>query len=47
MENIYSEEQKSVKAVRAGQQTVRFLLSYSRSIKVIEHRNKQFELSLN
>tara|TARA_Y100000589_G_scaffold178684_1_gene169250 strand:- start:187 stop:330 length:144 start_codon:yes stop_codon:yes gene_type:complete len=47
MENIYSEEQKSVKTVKASQKTVDFLLSFSKSIHVVDYRKHQFEVTLN
>ncbi len=47
MENIYSEEQKSVKTVRVGRKTVNFLLAFSKSIHVVEYGDRQFELTLN
>jgi len=47
MENIYSEEQKSVKTVRAAQKTVNFLLAFSKSIHVVEYKDQKFELTLN
>lgn len=47
MENIYSEEQKSVKTVRAAQKTVNFLLAFSKSIHVVDCKKHQFELTLN
>ncbi|SDQ78603.1 hypothetical protein SAMN05216294_2596 [Flagellimonas zhangzhouensis] len=47
MENIYSEEQKSVKTVRASKRTIDFLLSYSKSIHVVDYKKHQFEVTLN
>ena len=47
MENIYSEEQKTVKSVKATQETIDFLLSYSRSIHVVDSKKHKFEVVLN
>ncbi|WP_181899445.1 hypothetical protein [Flagellimonas nanhaiensis] len=47
MENIYSEEQKTVKTAKASQETIDFLLSYSRSIHVVDSKKHAFEVSLN
>ncbi len=47
MENIYSEEQKTVKSVRASQETIDFLLSFSKSIHVVESKKRKFEVTLN
>jgi len=47
MENIYSEEQKSVKTVSTSQKTVNFLLGYSKSIHVVNYKTHQFEVTLN
>jgi hypothetical protein len=47
MENIYSEEQKAVKSVKASQETINFLLSYSKSIHVVNYKKHPFEVTLN
>ena len=47
MENIYSEEQKTVKSVKASKETIDFLLNYSRSIHVVDCKKHQFEVTLN
>ena len=47
MENIYSEEQKAVKSVKASKKTIDFLLSYSKSIHVVDYKKHQFEVTLN
>ncbi len=47
MENIYSEEQKTVKSVKASQETINFLLSYSKSIHVVNYKKHPFEVTLN
>ncbi len=47
MENIYSEEQKAVTSVRASQKTIDFLLSYSKSIHVVDCKKHVFEVTLN
>ncbi|AWX45969.1 hypothetical protein HME9304_03001 [Flagellimonas maritima] len=47
MENIYSEEQSTVKTVKASKETVDFLLSYSKSMQVVDYKNHKFEVVLN
>ncbi|SNY99789.1 hypothetical protein [Flagellimonas pacifica] len=47
MENIYSEEQRTVKTVKARRETIDFLLSYSKSIKVVDYKKHKFEVTLN
>ncbi len=47
MENIYSEEQKTVRTVRAKRETIDFLLSYSKSIQVVDYKKHKFEVTLN
>ncbi|MBS9462056.1 hypothetical protein KIM67_06510 [Flagellimonas sp. 389] len=47
MENIYSEEQETVKTVKATRETINFLLSYSKSIDVVDCKNYKFEITLN
>lgn len=47
MENIYSEEQETVKSVKARRETVDFLLSYSKSIQVVDYKKHKFEVTLN
>ncbi len=47
MENIYSEEQKAVKSVKASKETINFLLSYSKSIHVVSYKKHPFEVTLN
>ncbi len=47
MENIYSEEQRLTRTVKASQGTVKFLLSYSKSLQVVDCQNQKFELNLN
>ncbi len=47
MENIYSEEQKAVRSVKARRETIDFLLSYSKSIQVVDYKKHKFEVTLN
>ncbi|WP_222984072.1 hypothetical protein [Flagellimonas meishanensis] len=47
MENIYSEEQETLKTVKATKETIDFLLNYSKSLHVVGSKNHQFELTLN
>ncbi len=47
MENIYSEEQETLKTVKATRETIEFLLNYSRSLHVVDSKNHQFEVTLN
>ena len=47
MENIYSEEQRLTRTVKARQQTIDFLLNYSKSLQVVDVKNQKFELNLN
>ena len=47
MENVYSEEQETVKSVKARRETIDFLLSYSKSITVVDYKKHKFEVTLN
>ncbi len=47
MENIYSEEQETLKTVKATKETIQFLLDYSRSLHVVDCKKHQFEVTLN
>ncbi len=47
MEKIYFESQKKGSSVKACRETIQFLISYSKSLRFVEHNNLQFEISLN
>ncbi len=47
MEKIYFESQKKGSSFTAYRQTIQFLISYSKSLRFVEHNNIQFEISLN
>lgn len=48
MGKIYSEDQKKYVPAIASQEMVRFLMSYSKSLQIIEYDNTiQFETNLN
>jgi len=47
MEKIYSEHEKECKLVRSGGETVRFLLNFSKSLRVMEYKDFKFESILN
>lgn len=47
MEKIYSEHQKECTLVRSGAETVRFLLNFSKSLRVMEYQDLKFESILN
>ncbi|WP_169720740.1 hypothetical protein [Arenibacter certesii] len=47
MEKIYSDNQNKCKLAAASQETVNLLMSYSKSLQIIEYDNIQFENNLN
>jgi len=47
MKEIYSEDKKKCKLVKAKPETVRFLLNYSKSLKITEAEGHKFESNLN
>ncbi|MDX1362943.1 hypothetical protein [Arenibacter latericius] len=47
MEKIYSDNPNKCKLATASQETVNFLMSYSKSLQIIECDNIQFENNLN
>ncbi len=47
MENIYSEEQETVKTVTTSREKIDFLLNYSKSIRVVDYKSHKFEVTLN
>jgi len=47
MKEIYSENKKKCKLVKAKPETVEFLLNYSKSLKVTEAKGIKFESNLN
>lgn len=46
MENTYFERQETVKT-EAKQETIAFLLSYSKSLYIVDRQKHQFEVALN
>ena len=47
MENIYAKNPQTCKLVKAKPETVKFLLDYSKSLRVIKHKGMSFENNLN
>ena len=47
MENIYSEEQRLTRTVKARKETIDFLLNYSKSLQVLDYNKHKFEVILN
>jgi hypothetical protein len=47
MENIYSKNLKKCKLVKAKPETVKFLVDYSKSLKITKARGIKFEGNLN
>lgn len=47
MEKIYSEYPNMCKLAISSQETIKFLMSYSKSLQIIECQNIQFETVLN
>ncbi|SIQ74758.1 hypothetical protein [Maribacter ulvicola] len=47
MENLYTKDQGQTKLVKAKPETIRFLLSYSKSLNITEVDGLQFESNLN
>ncbi|SHI73745.1 hypothetical protein SAMN04487911_10548 [Arenibacter nanhaiticus] len=47
MEKIYSENQSKCKLTKANSETIAFLMSYSKSLQIVECNNMQFESNLN
>ena len=47
MKEIYSEDKKKCKLVKAKPETIQFLLNYSKSLKYTEVDGVKFESNLN
>ncbi len=47
MENIYTKNQKDCKLIKSKPETVKFLLDYSKSLKITEAKGIKFESNLN
>jgi hypothetical protein len=47
MEKIYSTKKNSCEIPKVGPETIRFLLSYSKALRVTKHRQFSFDLILN
>lgn len=47
MEKIYTEHLENHRLFKVGPRTVRFLLDYSRSLHVLDHKDFKFESILN
>ena len=47
MEKIYFEQKERNNAAEANENTIQFLMDYSRSLHFIEHNELNFEISLN
>jgi len=47
MEKIYSEDQNTCKLAKACPETINFLMSYSKSLHIVEYNTMQFENNLN
>ncbi len=47
MEKIYTKDQQHCKLTKTSPETIRFLLSFSKSLRVIEYQGFRFESILN
>ena len=47
MEKIYSKKNDECKLIKAQPQTIEFLLSYSKSLKITKAKGIKFESNLN
>jgi hypothetical protein len=47
MEKIYSEERNACKLAKARPETVRFLIDFSKSLRILEFGQFKFESTLN
>ena len=47
MKEIYSDDKKKCKLVKAKPETVEFLLNYSKSLKITKAKGLKFESNLN
>ena len=47
MEKIYSEEKNACRLTKVSAETVRFLLDYSKALRILDYKSFKFETSLN
>ena len=47
MAKLYTEKKRHSETLQPGEETVNFLLNYSRALSVIEYNNLKFEALLN
>ncbi|MCJ7467568.1 MAG: hypothetical protein MUO53_12850 [Maribacter sp.] len=47
MEKIYTNDQSHCKLIKSKRETVAFLLNYSKSLKIIQAKDLQFESNMN
>jgi hypothetical protein len=47
MEKLYTEDKNKRRLIKARPETIQFLLSYSKSLKIIKAKGIQFESNLN
>lgn len=49
MENFYTKKtpKGKLKELRPQKETIKFLLNYSKALRVVEHRSMKFEMLLN
>ncbi|SDL85499.1 hypothetical protein SAMN04488514_103168 [Kriegella aquimaris] len=47
MEKIYSQHENRCQLVATRTETIQFLLNYSKSLHIVEHKNFKFENILN
>jgi len=47
MEKLYAKRQSNCKLIKAKPQTIKFLLNYSKSLKITEAKGIKFESNLN
>lgn len=47
MEKLYSETAENCRLTRAKNETISFLLQYSKTLKIVEYNGHQFEANLN
>ena len=47
MEKIYSEEQNACRQAKTSEETIKFLLNFSKSLRITGYREFRFETNLN
>ena len=47
MEKIYTREQRHCRLTKTAPETIRFILNFSKSLRVIEYQSFKFETILN